>query len=107
MRATARGRAIERFYDNRLFEGVDAEIIERIAPKIGVLRKKPGETIFREGEPGDSLYLVGQGCVKIAKAADGVTMKSLTPSTGEISLAQRRSWPVNRIHPPRPRSNRH
>src|SRR2546430_10676261 len=72
MRATARVRAIERFYDNRLFEGVDAEIIQRIAPKIGMLRKKPGEIIFREGEPGDSLYLVGQGCIKIAKAADGV-----------------------------------
>src|ERR1700730_8074045 len=72
MRATARARAIERFYGNRLFEGVNAEIIERIAPKIGVVRKKPGEIIFREGEPGDSLYLVGQGCVKIAKAADGV-----------------------------------
>src|SRR2546430_10437750 len=72
MRATARVRAIERFYDNRLFEGVDAEIIQRIAPKIGMLRKKPGEIIFREGEPGDSLYLVGQGCVKIAKTADGI-----------------------------------
>src|SRR5437016_8299275 len=71
MRAAARARAIERFYDNRLFEGVDAEIIGRIAPKLGVLRKKPGEVIFREGEPRDSLYLVGQGCVKIAKAADG------------------------------------
>src|SRR5207237_7228541 len=56
----------------RLFKGVDAKIIERIAPKIGMLRKKPGEIIFREGEPGDSLYLVGQGCVKIAKAADGI-----------------------------------
>jgi signal transduction histidine kinase len=72
MRASARARAVQRFYDNRLFEGVDPEIIERIAPKIGVLRKKPGEIIFREGEPGNSLYLVGQGCVKIAKAADGV-----------------------------------
>src|SRR4030081_2653438 len=69
MRATVRTRAIERFYDNRLFDGVDAEII---APKIGLLRKKPGEIIFREGEPGGSLYLVGQGCVKIAKAADGI-----------------------------------
>lgn len=77
MKATARARAIERFYDNRLFEGVDADIIERIAPKLGVLRKKPGEIIFREGEPGDSLYLVGQGCVKIAKAADGVDREIL------------------------------
>jgi signal transduction histidine kinase len=77
MKAAARARAIAQFYDNRLFEGVDAEIIERIAPKIGVLRKKPGEIIFREGEPGDSLYLVGQGCVKIAKAADGIDQEIL------------------------------
>ena len=77
MKTSARARAIERFYDNRLFEGVDAEIIERIAPKLGVLRKKPGEIIFRQGEPGDSLYLVGQGCVKIAKAADGADREIL------------------------------
>jgi signal transduction histidine kinase len=77
MKATARAQAVERFYDNRLFEGVDTDIIERIAPKLGVLRKKPGEIIFREGEPGNSLYLVGQGCVKIAKAADGVDREIL------------------------------
>src|SRR2546430_4807951 len=77
MKERARARGIERFYDNRLFEGVDAEIIGRIAPKLGVLRKKPGEVIFREGEPGDSLYLVGQGCVKIAKAADGADREIL------------------------------
>ena len=77
MKATARARAVERFYDNRLFEGVDTDIIERIAPKLGVLRKKPGEIIFREGEPGNSLYLVGQGCVKIAKAAEGVDREIL------------------------------
>ena len=77
MKTTARAQAIERFYDNRLFEGVDADIIERIAPKLGVLRKKPGEIIFREGEPGDSLYLVGQGCVKIAKGAEGVDREIL------------------------------
>lgn len=70
MKAAQRARAIERFYDNRLFEGVDGNVIERIAPKIDVVRKKPGEIIFREGEPGNSLYLVGQGCVKIAKAAE-------------------------------------
>ena len=69
MKARPRARTIEKFYDNRLFEGVDVDLIERIAPKIEVRRKKPGEIIFREGEPGDSLYLVGQGSVKIAKGA--------------------------------------
>ena len=71
MKATQRARAAEQFYDNQLFEGVDVGVIEQIAPKIDVLHKEPGEIIFREGELGDSLYLVGQGCVKIAKAADG------------------------------------
>ena len=70
MKARPRARAIDKFYDNRLFEGVDVDVIEQIAPKIGVLRKKPGDIIFREGEPGDSLYLVGQGSVKIAKGAN-------------------------------------
>ena len=71
MKATQRARAAEQFYDNQLFKGVDAGIIEQITPKIDVLHKEPGEIIFREGELGDSLYLVGQGCVKIAKSADG------------------------------------
>jgi signal transduction histidine kinase len=71
MKATSRGRTIEQFCDNRLFDGVDADVIERIAPKISVLKKKPGEIIFREGQPGDSLYLLAKGCVKIAKAPDG------------------------------------
>jgi signal transduction histidine kinase len=70
MKSNQRARAIESFCDNRLFEGVDVDVIERIAPKIDVLRKKPGEIIFREGEPGDSLYLVGEGLVKISKPAD-------------------------------------
>ena len=70
MKATQRAQAIEQFCDNRLFEGVDVDVIERIAPKIGVLRKKPGEIIFREGQPGDSLYLVAKGCIKIARTAD-------------------------------------
>ena len=70
MKSSQRTEAIERFYENRLFDGVDVDVIERIVPKIGVFQKEPGEVIFREGEPGDSLYLVGQGAVRISKLAD-------------------------------------
>ena len=77
MKATARARAVEHFCENRLFEGVDAGVVEQIAPKIGVLRKKAGEIIFREGEPCESLYLVGHGCVQIAKVADGADQEIL------------------------------
>lgn len=78
MSATQRtARAVEQFCDNRLFAGVDAEVIERITPKISVIKKKPGEVIFREGQPGDSLYLVAKGRIKIAKAADGANQEIL------------------------------
>src|SRR5438067_6838379 len=107
MKTSARGQAVERFRDNRLFEGVDADIIERIAPKLGVLRKKPGEIIFREGEPGNSLYLVGEGCVKIAKAADSVDCEIFDYVNQGNFLAQLRCWRASRIQPPRLRWSRH
>ena len=70
MKSSQRARAIESFYENRLFEGVDVDVIERIAPKIDIVHKKQGEVIFRKGEPGDSIYLVGQGLIKISKPGD-------------------------------------
>jgi CRP/FNR family cyclic AMP-dependent transcriptional regulator len=69
MKSARRVRDLERFSENRLFEGIDAEVLKKIAPKIGVLRMQPGEIIFREGDPGDSLYLVGEGSVKISRPA--------------------------------------
>ena len=70
MKSTERERAIESLYDNQLFEGIDVDVIERIAPKIDIVHKKPGEIIYREGQPGNSLYLVGEGLVKISKSGD-------------------------------------
>ena len=70
MKAKQRSRAVDSFYENRLFEGVETDVIERIASKIDIVRKKQGEVIFREGEPGDSIYLVGQGLVRISKPGD-------------------------------------
>ena len=70
MKSSERASAIESLYDNQLFEGIDVDVIERIAPKIDIVRKKPGETIYREGQPGNSLYLVGEGLVKISKPSN-------------------------------------
>jgi signal transduction histidine kinase len=70
MKSSQPARAVESFYGNRLFEGVDVDVIERFAPKIDILRKKRGEVIFRTGEPGDAIYLVGQGLVSISNPAD-------------------------------------
>jgi signal transduction histidine kinase len=67
MSSTRRARDPERFSDNRLFDGIDAAVLRKITPKIGVLRMQPGDVIFREGDPGDSFYLVGEGSVQISK----------------------------------------
>jgi signal transduction histidine kinase len=69
MKSARRARDLGRFSENRLFAGIDDEILKKITPKIGVLRMQPGEIIFREGDPGDSLYLVGEGSVKIFRPA--------------------------------------
>jgi len=66
MRAARRVQDLGRFGENCLFEGIDTEVLKKITPKIGVMRMQPGEIIFREGDPGDSLYLVGEGSVKIS-----------------------------------------
>lgn len=71
MKAKQRAKNAEQFLENRLFDGVEPEVIEQIAPRIGLLRKDAGEVIFHQGEPSDSIYLVAKGSVKIAKAAEG------------------------------------
>ena len=38
---------------------------------------EPGEVIFREGDPGDLLYLVGEGSVKISKSGRGGEQETL------------------------------
>ena len=70
MSATRRSQALERISENRLFEGIDTGVLKKFSRKIGVLHLQPGEIVFREGEPGDSLYLVGEGSVKISRPGD-------------------------------------
>jgi signal transduction histidine kinase len=60
-------RAFEQFSRNRLFEGVEPEIFDSIRAHLNVLRVRKDQIIFREGDPGDSLYLVGEGLVTISK----------------------------------------
>jgi hypothetical protein len=65
--STRRARTLERFSENCLFEGIDAGVLGKITPQIGVRWMRAGEVIFREGDAGDSLCLVGEGSVKISR----------------------------------------
>ncbi|MEP6937313.1 MAG: cyclic nucleotide-binding domain-containing protein [Chthoniobacterales bacterium] len=70
-------QTFEQFSHNRLFEGINPEVLGGIASDVRVRRLREGEVIFREGDPGDSLYLVGKGSVKISKTGRGGKQETL------------------------------
>jgi CRP-like cAMP-binding protein len=55
-----------------LFQGVDPEAAEALASSLEYVDVPKGQVVFNEGEPGDSLYIVMSGKVKVGRrAADG------------------------------------
>ena len=70
-------QAFEGLANNRIFDGIEADLLEQIAPEVHVVHLEEGEVIFREGDPGDLLYLVGEGSVKISKSGRGGEQETL------------------------------
>ena len=70
-------KAFDQLSQNRLFAGIESDLLDEIAPSVRVVRLKAGDVIFREGEPGDLLYLVGEGSVKISKSGRGGQQETL------------------------------
>ena len=63
----------------RLFGALDARAMELMAGALRVRRFRRGEVIFHAGDPGDSLFIVSAGSVKITVAAeDGAEPAILT-----------------------------
>ncbi len=77
MPATQYATDFEHFAGNRLFEGIRPELLEEVAHELRVVRLNEGEVIFREGDPGDSLYLIGEGSVQISKRGRGGNQETL------------------------------
>lgn len=63
--------------ENRLFAGLSAASVDRIRTGIGLLRFEAGDVIFLEGDPGDCLYLIIEGNVRISKAGRGGLQETL------------------------------
>ena len=63
----------------RLFMGLDERAVELVANALRVRRFRRGEVIFHAGDPGDSLFIVATGAVKITVTAeDGAEPAILT-----------------------------
>ena len=63
-----------------------------IASEMSVIRLRPGEIIFREGDRGDSLYLVGEGSVKISRRGRGGARPVVTRRAGAGGRRGGRGW---------------
>ncbi len=62
---------------NRLFTGLSADVITDIGCDVELMRFAKDEVIFKEGEPGDCLYLVVDGSVRISKTGRGGQQETL------------------------------
>lgn len=74
-----------------LFAGLGAEEIEPLERAAGELSFADGDIVFREGEPGDGLYVVIEGLVKISMtsgAGKNIVLDTLSEGDhfGEMSL---------------------
>ena len=73
-----------------VFRALDAEKIDRLARKLRMAIFGPGEVILRQGDPGDSLYVVrsGQVAVRLDTRGGHREIATLVPGQffGEMSL---------------------
>jgi len=74
-----------------LFQGVDVNDVEAISSEFEIMEVSRGQILFHEGEPGDSLYIVLSGKVKLGRrASDGrenlVAVMGPADQFGELSL---------------------
>jgi signal transduction histidine kinase len=65
------------FTKNALFTDLNREIFETISKRIEIRTLAPDEILFEENEPGDSLYLIAEGSIKISKRGRGGKQETL------------------------------
>jgi CRP/FNR family cyclic AMP-dependent transcriptional regulator len=74
-----------------LFQGLSEEAVQPVLSRLETLNLPRGRVVFNEGEPGDSLYIVLSGKIKVGRrAADGrqnlIAVMGPSDMVGELSL---------------------
>src|SRR5450432_793003 len=67
-----------------VFRALDAEKIDRLARRLRMVLFGPGEVILRQGDPGDSLYVVRGGSVAVQIGVLGASKEVATLSDGQF-----------------------
>ncbi len=84
--ALSREQTIELLAATRLFAGVDADGLARIADRISELEVMAQRVIARQGEIGTGFFVIAAGSVRVIR--DGATLAELGPGDffGELSV---------------------
>ena len=78
-------RAASLLNETQLFGELDPDSVERLADRAVERTYKKGQLIFHEGDPGDSLYVVAAGMVKVfVTSEEGEEMVLVTLRSPEI-----------------------
>lgn len=84
MTVSRQSPTVEVLARTRLFAGVDASALTALAQRFTSRRCRRGEVVVRQGDPGDSLYVVASGSLKVlVESAAGEEMVLVTLGTSE------------------------
>jgi MFS family permease len=84
--ATVPGDALALLRDLPFFSPLELPALERLAQRLTRVRAAAGETLFRQGEPGETFYVIAAGRVEVL--IDGARARTEGPGEyfGEIAL---------------------
>lgn len=66
-----------------LFQGLDDDVLALVAGRLETETYSAGETIIRQGDPGDKLYILVGGAVDVERETDGKTLSVATLQPGD------------------------
>ncbi|HVW31894.1 MAG TPA: 1-acyl-sn-glycerol-3-phosphate acyltransferase, partial [Acidimicrobiia bacterium] len=70
------------------FRNLPVEALEAVAAELEPQRFERGDIVFREGDPGEAMYLVASGQVEVLAGAEAAPLAALGPGSfvGELAL---------------------
>jgi signal transduction histidine kinase len=82
------------FATNALLVGIPATVMSQVGARVQALEFSNDQIVFAENDPGDALYLIAQGSIKISKLGRGGQQETLTylqenDYFGEMALVDR------------------
>jgi small-conductance mechanosensitive channel/CRP-like cAMP-binding protein len=78
------GRRLDALSRVDVFRALDAEKVDRLSRRMRMIIFGPGEIVLRQGDPGDSLYVVRSGSVAVQVGAGDAKREVATLSAGQF-----------------------